>query len=325
MSVEVRRVQKLGASSLVVTIPKEWARRLGIEPGSRVYVVDEGDSVRIIPVDSGSGEAPVLEVPPNPAAAGNLVVCVYLSGLTEAGIRLRGPGDRDAALMAMKEKAFSLLGAQVIEAGDGEASIKIALDLDKLDLGHLIRSLSRDASRALGLVRRIIERGSVAEEDLREADLLERDFLRNQYAITRYLMVKHASTVSLVSNYYTALATGYIGFAIDILLNLVRLLPERRMELQPREAEAALRLADLAEQAIILETRVLASPSLRRIGELLHTIREAREEARKAMSGAETATAGIIYAKLHDAIRIVNLSAYVALCRALMEAASRRR
>ncbi|MEB3852220.1 MAG: AbrB/MazE/SpoVT family DNA-binding domain-containing protein [Desulfurococcales archaeon] len=324
MSVEVRRVQKLGASSLVVTIPKEWARRLGIEPGSRVYVVDEGDSIRVIPVDHGSGEAPALEVPPQASAAGNLVVCVYLSGLSEAEVRLRGPGDPDAALMAMKEKAFNLLGAQVVEAGEGRAFIRVALDMDKLDLGHLIRGLSSDASKVLSLLARIIEQGGVSEADLREAELLERDFLRNQYAITRYLMTKHAGTVSLVSNYYTALATGYIGFAVDILINLVRVLPER-VEIGEDDARGLLDLIGMADEAILVETRVLASPSMRRIGELLLRVREARDRAREAMLGARSAAAAIIGAKLHDVIRILTLSAYVALCRTLIEAAKGRR
>jgi AbrB family looped-hinge helix DNA binding protein len=323
MSVEVRRVQKLGASSLVVTIPKDWARRLGIEPGTRVYVIDEGDSVRIIPVNHGQGEVPVLEAPPNPAAASNLVVCVYLSGLSEARVRVRSHPDIHSILLAMKDKAFSLLGVQVDELGEGEAFVRVALDLDKLDLGNLIRSLSTNASRALALLEKII--GGTPPGNIRmDAELLERDFLRNQYAIIRYLMVKHASTLSLVSNYYTALATGYIGFAIDILINLIKILPENS-RLEDGELERATRLIRRVEEAVTLETRILASPSVRRIGELLAMIKLAREEAREAMLSAGSPLAAIIYSKLHDVIRIVNLSSYVALCRALMEAASNKR
>jgi len=40
MSMEVRRVQRLGSSSLVITLPKEWTRRLGIKPGDQILLYD---------------------------------------------------------------------------------------------------------------------------------------------------------------------------------------------------------------------------------------------------------------------------------------------
>ncbi|WP_062662460.1 AbrB/MazE/SpoVT family DNA-binding domain-containing protein [Aeropyrum camini] len=45
----VRRLQKLGSSSLVVTLPKEWVREMGLKQGDPVYVVIEGGSLRIVP------------------------------------------------------------------------------------------------------------------------------------------------------------------------------------------------------------------------------------------------------------------------------------
>jgi AbrB family looped-hinge helix DNA binding protein len=54
---ELRRVQRLGGSSLVVTIPKQWARKIGLGPGDQVAVIDEGSALRIVPVSLSGGLA----------------------------------------------------------------------------------------------------------------------------------------------------------------------------------------------------------------------------------------------------------------------------
>ncbi|MEB2836659.1 MAG: AbrB/MazE/SpoVT family DNA-binding domain-containing protein [Desulfurococcales archaeon] len=323
MSIEVRRVQRLGASSLVVTIPKEWARRLGLEAGSRVYLIDEGDSVRIVPLSKSSGEPPEFVAPPIPKAAGDMVVCIYLSGLSEARIKLRGPLAGEA-LMALKERALSLLGVQVGESEDGAAVVKVALDSEKLDVPHMIRVLARDAEGILGILSRIVERGGSSEEDLRELEVLERDFLRNQHAIIRYLMTRRAGTPNLVANYYAALATGYLGFAVDLLDNMVKLLPEQGgLTLQAEEASRIKGLLSRLVELISLEARIIANPSFTRAGELIAELSSLRGEVRELISGSPSPWAAVVLAKIHDVLRVLTLSAYVTLCMAVISSAGR--
>ncbi len=54
MSVQIskRRIQKLGGSSLIVTLPKTWVRKLGLAAGDEVLVVDEGSHLKILPSTS---------------------------------------------------------------------------------------------------------------------------------------------------------------------------------------------------------------------------------------------------------------------------------
>ncbi len=51
LSVQVtkRRVQRLGGSSLIVTLPKNWVKKLGLIAGDEVIVVDEGTHLKILP------------------------------------------------------------------------------------------------------------------------------------------------------------------------------------------------------------------------------------------------------------------------------------
>lgn len=316
MSFEVRRVQRLGASSLVVTIPKEWARRLGLEVGSRVYLVDEGDSIRLIPAAKGEGEPPEIPAPPVPEAAGDVAVCVYLSGLTEARVRLGRQGASEA-LMSMKEKALDLLGVQVGEAEDGVALIKVALDSERLDIPHMLRGLARDAEGILDLMIRIV-RARGRGVDRRELGVLEKDFLRNQHAIIRYLMTRQTGRGLAASNYYAALATGYLGFAVDLLDNLVKLIPDDGFALEDDEARFIERLLEGLRGLISLEARVLANPSFSRTGELLAGIEALKGEVSRKMGLLKSVWAAILLSKIHDVLRVLNLSAYVTLCMAIM-------
>ncbi|MEB2836302.1 MAG: AbrB/MazE/SpoVT family DNA-binding domain-containing protein [Desulfurococcales archaeon] len=87
---EIRRVQRLGGSSLVVTIPKHWARRMSIGPGDEVAVIDEGDSLKIAPLTPASRKRRILRVKLNPAVLrlgpSRVASCAYIAGY--AGVSL---------------------------------------------------------------------------------------------------------------------------------------------------------------------------------------------------------------------------------------------
>jgi len=87
---EVRRVQRLGGSSLVITIPKQWARRMSIKPGDQVAIIDEGDALRIVPLELVTRDGRILKVKLNPVIErvgyGNIAACAYSLGY--AGLSL---------------------------------------------------------------------------------------------------------------------------------------------------------------------------------------------------------------------------------------------
>ena len=43
MEYEVRKVQRLGYSSVGISLPKDWAKEAGLSPGSVVSLLREGD------------------------------------------------------------------------------------------------------------------------------------------------------------------------------------------------------------------------------------------------------------------------------------------
>ncbi|MCE4620104.1 MAG: AbrB/MazE/SpoVT family DNA-binding domain-containing protein, partial [Desulfurococcales archaeon] len=48
-TVEERRVQRLGTSSLIVTLPKRWVKRIGLKPGDAVTVISRDNYLIIKP------------------------------------------------------------------------------------------------------------------------------------------------------------------------------------------------------------------------------------------------------------------------------------
>lgn len=51
---EKRKIQKLGSSSYIVTLPAEWVRKFGLRPGDFITIVEEDGSLRIRPYISNS-------------------------------------------------------------------------------------------------------------------------------------------------------------------------------------------------------------------------------------------------------------------------------
>ncbi|MEB3816592.1 MAG: AbrB/MazE/SpoVT family DNA-binding domain-containing protein [Desulfurococcales archaeon] len=158
---ELRRVQRLGGSSLVVTIPKHWAKRLNIRPGDEVAVIDEGEVLKIVPAsrDNGKGSL-VLRVRVNNVILSfgveRIVYCAYALGY--AGVSFEwnprsiklDPGDIVATLES------NPLVHDVVEARQGRVVAAFKLDETAYSL-HV---------RALGaLLLSMLAAGGNAESD----------------------------------------------------------------------------------------------------------------------------------------------------------------
>jgi AbrB family looped-hinge helix DNA binding protein len=157
---EVRRVQKLGGSSLVITIPKHWARRMSIKPGDEVAVIDEGDTLKIAPLELVARDGRVLKVKLNTVIERvgykNIAMCAYSLGY--AGLSLEWnvksiKVDKARIISELEEAPFidyvEARAGRVIamfKASEGNAS----LDLRMLGL-MLSRSLEGESFSREGL------------------------------------------------------------------------------------------------------------------------------------------------------------------------------
>ncbi len=79
-----RRVQKLGGSSLVVTLPKNWVKRMNIKAGDNIVIVDEGEYLKIMPSGFPSNTRSLAlkftHTLSRPESMELVVTCSYLHG-----------------------------------------------------------------------------------------------------------------------------------------------------------------------------------------------------------------------------------------------------
>ena len=134
-----RRVQKLGGSSLVITLPKTWVRKTGISVGENVIIVDEGEYLKVYPSKLVSGK-PFRSVYIdnsggilNKVSLERVAECAYLNGYGKIVIEnLRTPSTRildEASRSPRVKQAIVNEGRIDIELTDqpseGEALVSI--------------------------------------------------------------------------------------------------------------------------------------------------------------------------------------------------------
>jgi len=115
-----RKIQKLGSSSLVITIPKGWAFRLGLKPGDKVVVIDEGDYLKVAPLNMEDSSRRKLTI----RSEGNLdnklldliLECAYKSGASEVVVEPLNP--RYQALEAYHNLENMRHGVKRVKIGD---------------------------------------------------------------------------------------------------------------------------------------------------------------------------------------------------------------
>ncbi|MGC8572508.1 MAG: AbrB/MazE/SpoVT family DNA-binding domain-containing protein [Caldisphaera sp.] len=90
-----RRIQRLGGSSLIVTLPKQWAKKLGLKVGDELMILEEGDHLKLIPSDNRAViKAETVSIKYNGIAkiAGPKIIsdCAYIHGYKKLIINVKG-------------------------------------------------------------------------------------------------------------------------------------------------------------------------------------------------------------------------------------------
>lgn len=163
MSVTIikRRVQKLGGSSLIVTLPKSWTRRLGVNVGDDVIIVDEGGYLRIYPPSIRSSDrSKSIKIRLHSyhfKIIDDLIKCVYINGFDKAYISIPQHMKRDVEESLNKSKFVK---------GFKRSASTILVDLDSNELSR--DSLQKDLSKIFNEIIDRLENEGVADRQLIE-------------------------------------------------------------------------------------------------------------------------------------------------------------
>ncbi len=326
--VEPRKLQRLGSSSLVVTLPREWVKQMGLQPGDMVYLSVEGDSIRITPVNREEIEKnshvffdvdSLVKDKEDESLASRAVSCLYILGYDAVSFRVR---EDDFALQTtIREAAKRLSGLEASETDSDAITIRYILDPSKVNVPTTFRSMGLVVSSLAKLARALLEKAENKTHarlgDARKSlETLRDELFRNQHMVMRYLVSPTPSKKAVLSSslYSLMIGTSLLGLIGGILVDVVRLLLER----EPRRRDVLLEAVSTLEELVPVTTSLLVSPALDRSIEVLKrvekTMRDVSERVRKCKDNTET----IILAYLHQALKILYIISNTILCNALV-------
>ncbi|MBI4394377.1 MAG: phosphate uptake regulator PhoU [Euryarchaeota archaeon] len=129
---DVRRVHKVGTNSLAVTLPRRWAKRIGLNAGDAVNFRDEEDASLILFRADGCSVAPVratftTEPGTSPRELERVLIGYYVSAYDTVDVFAQSTFTREQ-LDALRLTAQRLTGFAVVESGPAVFRVQSYLD-----------------------------------------------------------------------------------------------------------------------------------------------------------------------------------------------------
>ncbi len=165
---EPRKIQRVGKSTLTVSLPSEWTKQYGIDKGDHVYLSESGNgSVTVYPRLTGTVLDAAVRIDADglsPTALERAVVGSYALGRNR--ITVESPDGLSAEKTgALYDAESQLIGAGIVEEGGGKVVLRCSINHDGFSANEL---LSRLASTGRTMRAETVEAlsegdGSVAE------------------------------------------------------------------------------------------------------------------------------------------------------------------
>jgi phosphate uptake regulator len=143
--VESRKVQKVGYSTLSVSLPMNWAKKLGIEKGDLVFISEESDGALRLTAEPSKTEDTLIYVVnvdrcDNTKVLARVIVGHYVLGRSLIKV------ESDRRLMreqieSIREVTQRLLGIGIIEESDRHLLLQTSIDPQNFPLDTVIRRL----------------------------------------------------------------------------------------------------------------------------------------------------------------------------------------
>jgi phosphate uptake regulator len=192
MELESRKVQKLGYSSLGVSLPKAWAESNGIRPGSVVNLSIEDDGtlrVRVGPFEEypSAAEATIdADDWTGPETLTRLITGDYIVGCNTIKVRSRdelSPGQ----LQEIHEAVRGLTGLTIVNQGPRFVTIENFVEPTRFPIDGLLRRLHYLTSRMEKLALGVLAGESVGR--IEEVARMEVEVDRLYWLVVRQLLL----------------------------------------------------------------------------------------------------------------------------------------
>jgi len=214
---ETRKVQRLGQSSLIVTLPKNWVKRVGLKPGDIVYIEDEGDSLRIKPARPSTEDRRTTidssELGKLGIGIGQLLSCLYLLGFDQVRIE-----NVDHHFVAEARRVARRLSGVEVLASANTVEVRSLIDVGRLDLKDLVNN-------TISLLTEMFERLEMAISSGKSLDsTLYEEAIRMTHLVNKKLIGEIAGADPTKPAILMAMALS--GQLASILGDTIRRMPE---------------------------------------------------------------------------------------------------
>ncbi len=307
-----RKVQRLGASSLIVTIPKEWARKHGIKVGDPIIVYDEGDRLVIAP--SNSEPAIGLSFKLNRSNVtkhmGRLSVCSYIFGFDYITFENNRPL-RGSLLNKFSELTNVIPGSRMSILNDYE--VQIYYPQEEYEVLNMLAQFGREIGSFIGKLSLALKTGNF--NLIKEVDL---DDLTRLSMIVARSAIKAASMDSTERRLMAGMqeVAGLLGASVSLIIEIAHSLLKVFSKLSENEIERITFLLELLEIAASALGSGMASPSVKKSEEAyykLNTVVKLDESMNEILDSWSPYGAYIV-SKLTDLARILEFVEQAVLC-----------
>ena len=326
---EVRRVQKFGKSTLMVSLPAEWVKEVGLSPGESVYLeVDEDGSLKVYPpnmkLQNATKEVKVL-LSNNimPEIVTRIIYGLYILGFDKIEIESKDKLFSEDILRKVKEAVRSLIGYEITVQNVDYIQIQSFLDPTKYTMTSLLNRLINNLKQMLHYLSLGIKEGS--RTFLQETIELEKEVDRLYYLALRQLILSQSNRslaymigvkrIQLIGNRILIKAIEESADEIsEAATDLLTLTPQELEEVKNYWNN----MFDLIEQSTVIidhTIKVLAKEDAKLINETMEELRTLRRVLISEATNIENSTSNIKNYRILIAIRTVNLRLYNAIRR----------
>jgi len=142
---ETRKVQKVGYSTLSVSIPMNWAKKMGIQKGDLLFISEENDGALRLTAEPSSAEDNIIYVVDvdqceNTRILARVIVGLYVLGRNMIKVESSRRLMREQ-IESIREVTQRLLGIGIIEEGDRHLLLQCSIDPKNFPLPTVVRRL----------------------------------------------------------------------------------------------------------------------------------------------------------------------------------------
>ncbi len=330
---ELRKLQRVGESTLTVSIPKEYAKRMNLSRKDAVLVREEVDgTLRLIPSTKSRGASRAViraELAGGEDMLTELVIGCYALGYDTVEIVGKEPlGDKtlDGVIGTIRR----LRGLEIVESDERRLVAQSFIDPTKFPVDSLIKRLQLLVSRSLKYVTDALDLKQMGR--LNEVTRVQDEIDELYWLILRQLLValnrrELASEIGIESPLHAS-GDRVSAKTLDEIGNIIRDLAEELARLRalgtkmdPRMATSIRKLAARAGEAFNTTVEALLTPDIRLVRRSVTLVEETmqleKEIAHQMLESGEYGYARVLVSHFGQLARYCNIIIEIASHRLL--------